>query len=62
MIRSLYHHSNVLPAFATIAEPATSEANRMLTVPLAVGLTMPSTIATLPVVVAEVAFEAAGVS
>jgi len=51
----------MLPAFATIAEFATSEANRTTTVPLAVGVRIPSMMAILPVVVAEVAFEVAGV-
>jgi hypothetical protein len=59
---TIYHHSTVLPAFATIAELATSEANRMTTVPLAVGVKTPSMIAMFPEVVAEVAFDAAGVS
>jgi hypothetical protein len=50
----------VLPAFATIAEPDTSEANRTITVPLAEGLMIPSMIAMFPVVAGEV--DAAGVS
>lgn len=56
-----YHHSNVLPAFATIAEPATSEANRTITVPSADGMMTPSMIAMFPAVAAELALQPAGV-
>jgi len=56
-----YHHSNVLPAFATIAELAISEANRTITVPLADGMMTPSMIAMFPAR-AEVALQPAGIS
>jgi hypothetical protein len=55
-----YHHSNVLPAFATIAALATSDANGTITVPLADGMMTPSIIAMFPVVAREAALQAAG--
>jgi hypothetical protein len=50
----------VLPAFAIIAEPAISDANRTTTVPLADGTIIPSITAIFPATAAELALQAAG--
>jgi hypothetical protein len=60
-ISLIYHHSNVAPAFATMAELETSDANRTITVPFADGFITPSMMATLPEVI-DVALAAEGVS
>jgi len=57
-----YHHSNVLPAFAVIADEAISDANRTITVPDAEGVRIPSITAMFPVVAAVAELAAAGIS
>ncbi len=57
-----YHHVNVLPAFAVIAELATSEAKRTMTVPFAEGVMIPIIVQILLAVFAEAVLEAAGKS
>ena len=51
----------VLPALTVIAEAATSEANRTITVPLAEGVSMPSIVAILSAALADAVFAVVGV-